>query len=117
MARSYITLTNTRVWKSSGNKLTRILITKIGSLLKWSNRLKLLFFSGPCDSINNWNIIRRKFWYDAATLWAHEISKMMSQTKIVINDEVNVLLLGKGSNKRISTGETKVLRALKLGGP
>ena len=53
----------------------------------------------------------------AATLLAHEISNMTAHTKIVINDEVNSLLLGKGSNKRRSTGKNKAFRALNLGGP
>ena len=41
---------------------------------------------------------------------------MTAQTKRVINEEINILLLGKGSNTRIATREVKELCALKLGG-
>ena len=42
---------------------------------------------------------------------------MTAQTKRATNEEVNSLLLGKGSNKRRATSKNKALRALKLGGP
>ena len=57
-------------------------------------------FSRPCESIKNWDTIRGVFQDAAAMLWAYKISKMTAQTKIAIDDEVNILLLGKGSNKR-----------------
>ena len=71
--------------------------------------------SGPCKSIKNWDIHRLMFCDAVAPLYAHEISKMMAQTKIAIDDEVNILLLGKGPNKRIATGKNNALRALILG--
>ena len=73
-------------------------------------------FYGPCESIKNWDTIRRTFRDAADTLLAHKISKMKSQTKRTIDDEVNTPLLSKGSNKRRSTGKIKALCALKLGG-
>ena len=55
---------------------------------------------------------------DAADiLQANEISKMMAHNKRVIDDKLNSLLLGKGSNNRRETGENKSFRALNLGGP
>ena len=53
-------------------------------------------FSGPCKCINKWDTHRHRFCDSAATLQAHEISKMTTQTKMAINDAVNSLLLGKG---------------------
>ena len=73
-------------------------------------------FYGPCESIKNWDTIRRTFRDAADTLWAHEISKMTSQEKIAIGDEINRVLIGKGYNKSRATVKTKILRELKLGG-
>ena len=72
-------------------------------------------FSGTWKSIKNWDTSRRRFHDAAATLWAQEISKMTAQTKREIDDEINSLLQGKGSNKRRANGEDKTLCALKLG--
>ena len=41
----------------------------------------------------------------------------MAQTKIAIDDEVNILLLGKGLIKSRATGEAKAVHAFKLGSP
>ena len=41
---------------------------------------------------------------------------MTDQTKRAICDEINILLQVKGSNKRRSTGDSKAVRAFKLGG-
>ena len=38
-------------------------------------------FSEPCKIIKNWDQIKCAFRYFAATLRAHEISKMMAQIK------------------------------------
>ena len=66
-------------------------------------------------TIKNWDATRRTFHDAAATLRSHEISKMTDQNKRAINDEINILILGKGSNKRRVTVDAKVLCALKLG--
>ena len=71
-------------------------------------------FSGPCKSIKNWDQTKCMFRDAAATLRDHEISKMTAQTKKVIENKVNILLLGSGSNKRIAIGKQKTLRALRL---
>ena len=69
---------------------------------------------GPCKSIKIWDTARHKFHDAVATLRAHKISKMKSQNKRAIADEINILLLCKGSNKRIVTGKSKALCALNL---
>ena len=74
-------------------------------------------FYGPCKSINNLDTHRLTFCDATATLQSHEISKMVSQTKREIDDEVNSLLLGKGLNKMRATGEAKAVHAFKLGSP
>ena len=71
-------------------------------------------FSGPCDSIKNWYQTKCTFSDAAATLCAHEISKITAQTKKAIENEVNSFLLV-SSNKRRLIGEQKTLRALRLG--
>ena len=48
-------------------------------------------------------------------LRAHEIGRISTQTKIVIEDEVNIILLGNGSAKRWDTDEAKVMCAVNLG--
>ena len=72
-----------------------------------------LFF-GPCESIKNWDKIKCMFRDAAATLCAHEISKMTAQTKRAIENEVNSLLLV-SSNKSRAIGEQKALRDIRLG--
>ena len=72
-------------------------------------------FSVTYKNMKNWDDTRRNFHDDTASLWSHEISKMTDQTKRAINDEINILILGKGSNKRRVTIYAKVLCALKLG--
>ena len=57
-------------------------------------------FSGPCDIIKNWYQTKCTFRDAAATLCAHDISKITTQTKRAIESEVNSLLLGSGSNNR-----------------
>ena len=54
------------------------------------------------------------FFDDGATMQAYEISMMTAQTKRAIDDEVNSLLLVKGSNERRANGNNKVLCVLKL---
>ena len=61
-------------------------------------------YSVPCDIIKNGDCIKCMFCYDAVTLRAHDISKTTAQTKREIGDEVNSLVLGKGSNKRMVDG-------------
>ena len=73
-------------------------------------------FSGPCESINNWDRVKHSFCDAAATLQAHEISKMTSQTKIAIDEEINSILLWKYFNKSRAPGEVKILCAFKLSG-
>ena len=70
--------------------------------------------SGPCGSINNWYKTKCKFRDAAATLSAHDISKMTAQTKKLIENEVNSLLLG-NFNKRREIGEQKALQYLRFG--
>ena len=74
-----------------------------------------LVFYGPCESINNCDQYKCTFRDVAANQSAHEISKMTAQIKKAIENEVNSLLLGSGSNKRRATGEQKALRAIRLG--
>ena len=64
-------------------------------------------FSGTCYIINNWYDTRYTFRDTTATLRAHEISKIMTQTKGEIDDEINSLLIGKGSSKMGDTVEAK----------
>ena len=73
-------------------------------------------FSGPCESIKNWDDNRRTSCDAVDILRDHKISKMIAKTKRAIFDEINSLLLGKGSNKRRDTGDTNNSCALKLGG-
>ena len=72
-------------------------------------------FSGPCESIKNFAKSNKMFCSAEATLRAHEIGKLASQTKKAIEMEVNSLLLGSGYNKRRATGEPKALLAFRLG--
>ena len=58
-----------------------------------------------------------KFLDTTATLRAHEISKMMAQTRRAIDDEVNILLQGKGLEIRRETGKNKAWLVLNVGGP
>ena len=51
----------------------------------------------------------------ADTLRAHEISKITSQTKKAIENKVNTLLLGSGSNKRRDICEQNTLCDIRLG--
>ena len=74
-------------------------------------------FSGLCKSIKNWYQFKCTFLDAAATLCDREISNISDQNKIAIDDELNSLLLVKGSNKMRSTAENKALRAVKLGDP
>ena len=60
-------------------------------------------FSGPCNSIKNWNQTKCTFRDAVATLRSHDISKITIQTKKAIKKEVISLLLGT-SNKRIAMG-------------
>ena len=71
-------------------------------------------FSGLCNIIKNWDETKRTFRYAAPTLRVHEVSKMTAQTKRAIDNEINILLLGKVSNNRRSTREAKILRAFNL---
>ena len=71
-------------------------------------------FSDPWKSIKNWDTIMHPFFDDGSTMQAYEISMMTAQTKRAIDDEVNSLLLVKGSNKRRENGNNKVLCVLKL---
>ena len=80
------------------------------------DQIKDPLFTGPCESIRKWAIPKKTFRDAAATLWGHEISKNSGQTKKDIKLEVNVLLMGNGSNKRRLTGEDKAIRGFKLGG-
>ena len=64
--------------------------------------------------IKNWDHVKCTFCDAASTLRAHEISKMTAQTKRAVYDEVNNLLLRKGSNERRDTGNNNALRVLKL---
>ena len=73
-------------------------------------------FSGTYKSINKCDKGKRTFHDTAVTLSAHEISKMMAHTKILIEYEVKRLLLEKGSKNRRVTGEVKTLRLFKLVG-
>ena len=73
-------------------------------------------FSGPCESINSWDTTRRTFRDATSTLQAQKNSKMTAQAKTEINDEINSVLLVKGSNQRRATIESMALSALKLGG-
>ena len=75
-----------------------------------------MLFSGPCESIKNWYESNKTFRDAAATLCAHEISKLDIQTKKAIDMEVNILLLGSGYNMRRATGELKEMRIFRLGG-
>ena len=77
-------------------------------------QIECSLFSGPYESINNWDQTKCTFRYVAATIRAHEISKMTAQTKKAIKNEVNSLLLG-SSNKRRAIGEQKTLRDIRLG--
>ena len=69
-------------------------------------------FSGPWESIKNWDKRKKEFCDTAAKLHTHQIGKWSGQTKKAIEMEVNSLLLGSGYNKRRATGEPKVLRRL-----
>ena len=71
----------------------------------------------PYEIIKNWETNRHTFRNASATLWEHEISKMIAQTKKEINDEINRPLLGKASNKKIATGKENSAHEFKLGGP
>ena len=75
-----------------------------------------LLLSVPCDSIKNWYQFDCTFRDAASTLHANEISKLTAQTKKAIENEVNSLLFGSGSNKRRAIGGQKTLCALRLGG-
>ena len=75
-----------------------------------------LLFSGPFESNKSWDSTRRTFHDAAAALRAHEIIKIKAQTKRAIYDEINSLLLGKGSKKRKTTDKDKALHVIKLDG-
>ena len=70
--------------------------------------------SGPCKITTIWYRVKRPFCDAANTLWSHKIGKMTSQTKRDINEEINSLLLGKGSNNRKATGEVNTMREFKV---
>ena len=74
-----------------------------------------ILLSGHCESIKNWDIFRSKFRDGTSTMWAHETSKETAQTKKEIDDKVNSLLIGKGSNKRIANGKAKTVCVFKSG--
>ena len=80
-----------------------------------AKQIEDLLFSGPCDSIENFDQPKCMFCDAAATLHAHEISKITAQCKKAIKNEVNSLLLGSDSNKRREIDENKKLCALRLG--
>ena len=67
-------------------------------------------------SIKIWDAAKRTFRDAIDILRAHKISNMRDQTKIVTNDEINRLLLGKGPDNKRDTGEANELHAIKLGG-
>ena len=69
--------------------------------------------SGHCKIINNWDQTKCPFCDAAATICAHGISKMITQTKKAIQNEVNILLLGSSNNKK-AIGEQETLGALML---
>ena len=71
---------------------------------KMVEQIEYPLYSVPCESIKNWDSIKCTFCDATATLWAHETIQMTGQNKIAIDDEVNILLLGKFSNKRRETG-------------
>ena len=73
-------------------------------------------FTGPCESIRNWDIPKNTLRDAAAKLRGHEISKNSGQTKNNIKIEVNRLLMGNSSSKRRESGETKAIRGFNLGG-
>ena len=73
-------------------------------------------FTGPCESIRNWDILKKTFFDAADTLRGHEISKNVGQTKKNIEIESNGLLIGNSSSKRRESGETKAIRGFNLGG-
>ena len=79
-------------------------------------QIEYSLFSGTYKSINKCDKGKRTFHDTAVTLSAHEISKMMAHTKILIEYEVKSLLLEKGSKNRRVTGEVKTLRLFKLVG-
>ena len=72
-------------------------------------------FSGPCESIGNWDKSRQTFHDAAATLRGHEINKCVARTKKEIENEVNSLLMGNCSVKRRVNGEAKAIRGFKTG--
>ena len=78
-------------------------------------QIKDLLFTGPCESIKNWDKIKKTFCGVAETLLAHEIGKNAGQTKKAIEMEVNIPLMGSGSNKSRVTGEPKAMRAFNMG--
>ena len=78
------------------------------------DQIEDLIFSSLCESIKNWDKAKRSFHDAADTLRAQQIGKMIDQTKREIEEEVNSLLSGKGSNKRIATGKVKSLHVFKL---
>ena len=59
-------------------------------------QIKDPLFTGPCESIKNWDQIKKTFRDAAATLRAHKIRKNAGQTKKAIDIEVNSLLMGSG---------------------
>ena len=61
-------------------------------------------FSGLCGIIKNWDTGKHSFCDTAAIMRAHKISKMTAHTNRGIEDEVNSLLLVKGSNNSRGTG-------------
>ena len=77
--------------------------------------IEYFIFYGPYKTIKNWPQTQRPFFDTSETLRAHDISRMAAQMKRGTKDEVNILLQGKGLDKRRETGEVKLLCALKLG--
>ena len=71
--------------------------------------------SGHYKIINNWDQYKCTFCDAETILRSHKISKMTAQIKKEIENKVNILLLGSGSNKMRVTGEQKSLHALRLG--
>ena len=85
-------------------------------LTQMVDHIKDPIFTGPCESIRNWDILKKTFRDAAATLRGHEISKNSGQTKKATENEVNGLLMGNSSRKRRATGDAKAIRGFKLGG-
>ena len=83
---------------------------------KMVEQIEDTIFSGAYEIIKNWEITKNTFCNASSTMRDQKFSKITSQTKIAIGDEINSLLLGKGSNKRRATGNVKTQRAFKLSG-